>query len=207
MANIKKINVFGETIVETEISVLAGMHVANKWGECEKISMAECAWDCLRGGRRQWTHEVSNAKPYGKYYSKKYFLSRIPYTTKMTNMNWSESVINLVGHTNKKIKDVITQDHYIGSYTVGECALDNKEIYLEDGTFEKFAYELYPYTFLTNYVTCEENNALSKLKGICSTDEKYERAGIRLYNQYNVECLNPLMPEEFTKWEQIKYGI
>ena len=85
--------------------------------------------------------------------------------------------------------------------------IDNPDVYLADGTLETFTYELYPYTFLANYVTNPENRKLSNLKGKCLTNDKYDRAGIQIYNEYGTECENPLMPEIFTEWEAKKYSI
>ena len=193
--------------MNTEISELAKMHIPNKHGDLHKVNMAECAWSALRGCLHLWTPEVANAKPYGRLNEIKYFLERLPYTTKLVNMNWSQSVIESFGYVKTKIKDEVTLDHYIGSYTVGECSLDNPDVYLADGTLETFTYELYPYTFLANYVTNPENRKLSNLKGKCLTNDKYDRAGIQIYNEYGTECENPLMPEIFTEWEAKKYSI
>ena len=193
--------------MNTEISKLAQMHIPNKHGILEKVNMAECAWYALRGCLPLWTPEVANAEPRGPLYEKKYFLHRLPYTTKIVNMNWSQAVIENFGYVKEKVKYKVTQDHFTGSYTVGECALDNPDVYLEDGTLDTFTYELYPYTFLANYVTNPENRKLSNLKGKCLTNDKYDRAGIKIYNEFGTECENPLMPELFTEWEAKKYNI
>ena len=191
--------------METNIYELAKMHIPNKYGILPKVNMARCAWNSLRGNLHEWTPEVANSLKHGPLYEIKYFLSRLPYTTKLVNMNWSEEVLESFGFVKAKIKNKVTQDHYIGSYTVGECALDNPDVYLVDGTLERFTKELYPYVFLVNYVTQPENKKLSNLKGKCLTIDKYKVAGIKIYNEYREECENPPMPEIFTEWENEKY--
>ena len=102
------------------------------------------------------------------------------------------------------IKDSVTKDHFFCSYTTGEFALDNPDIYLADGTLDTFSMELYPYTFLTNWLTKKENDMLSTLKGKKLTKDKYKSLGIKLLiNGEKVE--NPELPEGFTEWEDEKY--
>jgi len=168
--------------------------------------MARVTWNALRANLHEWTYDVSNALPRGKYYEMKYFLVRLPYTMKFVDLHWSNSVLDKFGFVNKTIKDQVTHDHFIGSYTVGECALDNPEKYLiGDETLHTFTEELYPYTFISNYVTHSENKALSGLKGKVLTKDKYKTIGIELYNSNGYICENPELPEGFTEWENKKY--
>ena len=185
---------------------LARMNVPDRHGLFPKKNMAKCAWHALRGTLPLWTPEVANAEPYGPLNEIKYFIQRLPYTTKLVNMHWSQAVIENYGYVSKKISGVVTQDHYIGSYTVGECASDNPDIYLADGTLDTFTEELYPYTFLSNFVTQDENIGLRDLKGKCLTDDKYEFLNIKLYDEYGNESENPKMPMDFTVWEASKYS-
>ena len=185
---------------------LARMNVPDRHGLFPKKNMAKCAWHALRGCLSLWTPEVANAKPYGPLNEIKYFIQRLPYTTKLVNMHWSQAVIENYGYVSKKISGVVTQDHYIGSYAIGEHALDNPDIYLVDGTLDTFTEELYPYTFLANYVTQDENIGLRDLKGKCLTDDKYEFLNIKLYDEYGNESENPKMPMDFTVWEASKYS-
>lgn len=183
----------------TTISQLAKMNQV-------KRNMARVTWNALRANLHEWTYDVSNALPRGKYYEMKYFLVRLPYTMKFVDLHWSNSVLDKFGYVNKTIKDQVTHDHFIGSYTVGECALDNPEKYLiGDETLQTFTEELYPYTFISNYVTQSENKALSGLKGKVLTKDKYKTIGIQLYNSNGYICENPELPEGFTEWENKKY--
>ena len=171
-----------------------------------KRNMARVTWNALRANLPEWTDKVSNALPRGKYYEIKYFLMRLPYTMKFVDLHWSSDVLDDYGFVNKTIKDKVTHDHFIGSYTVGECALDNSEQYLiGDETLHTFTEELYPYTFISNYVTNTENKKLSNLKGKVLTKDKYKTIGIELYDNNSNLCENPELPEGFTLWENNKY--
>ncbi len=192
-------NIHMENNMTQTISQLAKMDFV-------KREMARLAWKCLRVNLDEWTYDVSNALPHRKHYEKKYFLVRLPYTMKFVNLHWSNSVLDKFGFVNKTIKDQVTHDHFIGSYTVGECALDNPEKYLiGDETLQTFTEELYPYTFITNYVTQSENKVLSGLKGKVLTKDKYKTIGIKLYDNNSNPCENPELPEGFTEWENNKY--
>ena len=169
-----------------------------------KLNMARCTWKLLRAGLEEWTPEVANAVPRGKLYEIKYMLSRLPYTMKGVPYAHSLTVIENYGYVKKTIKDTVTTDHFFCSYTTGEFALDNPDTYLADGTLEKFSMELYPFTFLTNWLTQEENKKLSNLKGIELTQDKYAKLGIKLYID-GEQVENPELPEGFTEWEDEKY--
>ena len=169
-----------------------------------KLNMARCTWNALRGNLHEWTPEVANAMPRGKLYEIKYMLSRFPYTMKSVPYAHSATVIENYGYVKKTIKDAVIKDHSMCSYTTGEFALDNPEIYLADDSLETFSMELYPFTFLTNWVTKKENDMLSTLKGKELTKDKYDKLGIKLYiNGERVE--NPELPKGFTEWEDEKY--
>ena len=168
-----------------------------------KLNMAQCTWHAMRGVLHLWTPEVANAQPYCELYEKKYFASRLPYTMKYVMYAHSAEVVNSYGYVKEKVTGV-TREHFIGSYTVGECAFDNPDIYLADGTFDTFSMELYPYTFLANWVTKEQNELLSTLKGAELTKDKYTKLGIQLLINGDV-VENPELPEGFTEWEDEKY--
>lgn len=169
-----------------------------------KLNMARCTWNALRGNLHEWIPEVANAMPREKLYEIKYMLSRFPYTMMAVPYAHSATVIENYGYVKKTIKDTVTKDHIFCSYTIGECALDNPEIYLADDSLGTFSMELYPFTFLTNWVTKKENDMLSTLKGKELTKDKYDKLGIKLYiNGERVE--NPELPKGFTEWEDEKY--
>ena len=169
-----------------------------------KLNMARITWNSLRGNLHEWTPEVANAQPHGKLYEIKYFLSRLPYTMKTVNFAHATNVVEQFGYVSAPIKDEVTKDHFVGSYSIGECALDNPDVYLADGNLDAFSLELYPYTFVTNWVTQKQNKELSNLKGKVLTEEKYTKANIQLVINGNI-VENPKLPQTFTDWENRKY--
>tara|TARA_Y100001951_G_C11199591_1_gene216337 strand:+ start:107 stop:709 length:603 start_codon:yes stop_codon:yes gene_type:complete len=178
----------------------------------KKRDVARIVWRAMKANLVEWTPEVSKAKPHGPLYHIKYKIVRFPYTMTSVPLHWSESVKSQYGYITSKIKNEdptksTTKDHLMGSYVVGEYAMDRPDIYLADGTLDKFTEELFPYMFLTNYVTNDENDQLSNLKGKVLTKDKYEIIGIVLYNRYGQICENPLPPEPLTLWESEKYHI
>ncbi|SVC71421.1 uncharacterized protein METZ01_LOCUS324275 [marine metagenome] len=178
----------------------------------KKRDVARVVWRAMKANLVEWTPEVSKAKPHGLLYHIKYKIVRFPYTMTSVPLHWSESVKSQYGYITSTIKNedpmkATTKDHLMGSYVVGEYAMDRPDIYLADGTLDKFTEELFPYMFLTNYVTNDENDKLSNLKGKILTKDKYETVGIVLYNRYGQICENPLPPESLTLWESEKYRI
>ena len=168
-----------------------------------KMRMATMAWHAMRGVLPLWTPEVANAQPYRELYEMKYYASRLPYTMKYVMYAHSAEVVNSYGYVKEKVTGVV-REHFIGSYTIGECAFDNPDIYLADGTFDTFSMELYPYTFLANWVTKKQNESLSNLKGVELTKDKYKKLGIQLLINGDV-VENPELPKGFTEWEDKKY--
>jgi hypothetical protein len=163
-----------------------------------KLNMARATHTSLVSLLDMWTPEVAHSKPHGYLYEIKYFITRLPYT--MKSVSYACSRRARMAYSNETAKD-----HFIGSYTVGEFAMDNPEEYLiGDGALEKFSMELYPYTFLTNTVTKDENRELSSLKGKKLTKDKYDAIGIELLIGGSVRK-NPDLPEGFTEWENGKY--
>jgi hypothetical protein len=164
----------------------------------KKLDMARMAHINLASLLPMWTPEVTHSKPRKPFYHIKYYISRIPYTMMSVPYAWSRRALSAYD-------DEITKDHFIGSYAVGEFAMDNPEKWLiGDGALEKFTMELYPYTFLTNTVTKDENRVLSSLKGKRLIKDKYDAIGIELFIN-EIAHSNPDLPEGFTEWENEKY--
>ena len=89
---------------------------------------------------------------------------------------------------NKLNKKKTCQDHYLSPQFMGRMILDNQEKYLSDYETYKEIFEL---ACSTVEVTVEENSILRQFtsntdndyKVYVPTDEKYERAGIKLYKR------------------------
>ena len=117
---------------------------------------------------------------------------------------------------NKLNKEKTCQDHYLSPQFMGRMILDNQEKYLCDlETYTK----MFTIACSTVEVTVEENSILRQYtsnkdndyKVYVPTDQKYEKAGIKLYKRPECKKLwkyaqlteeNLLFPEDLLEYEK-----
>ena len=134
------------------------------------------SWNNLRANLHLWTPEIANAKPYREGYHIKYDMCRFTYCMSRIHTHY-ESTKAVKGKTKN------THDHILGSSLVGECVLDNSDIFLKDEKgFDKM-FELYLHGLLVTFVTKEENDLLAQLRGKFLTKDKYNEVGIVLQDK------------------------
>ena len=115
-------------------------------------------------------------------------LTRIFYNAMFECGKISTGLISEKALHNKLIKEKTTHDHYLSPQFMGRMILDNQEKYLSD--YETYK-EIFYLACSTVEVTVEENSDLRQFtsntdndyKVFVPTDEKYERAGIKLYKR------------------------
>jgi hypothetical protein len=176
---------------------------------------ARISWNNFRANLHLWKPEIAKAKPYKKDYHIKYDMCRFTYCmSKIHTFYKSEKALSRNYLPN-------TYDHILGSSLVGECILDNSDIFLKDDKgFEKM-FELYLHSLLVTYITKEENDKLAQLRGKVLTKDKYNEVGIILkkvspkihpkYFSKLGDAVNtvelPAPPKILTEWEITKFGI
>ena len=116
------------------------------------------------------------------------FLTRIFYNSMFGAGTNPTGYISEKALQNKLNKKKTCQDHYLSPQFMGRMILDNQEKYLSDYETYKQIFEL---ACSTVEVTVEENSILRQFtsntdnnyKVYVPTDEKYEKAGIKLYKR------------------------
>ena len=161
---------------------------------------ARMSWNNLRANLHLWTPKIANAKPYREGYHIKYDMCRFTYCMSRIHTHY-ESTKAVKGRTKN------THDHILGSSLVGECVLDNSDIFLKNEKgFEKM-FELYLHGLLVTFVTKEENDLLAQLRGKFLTKDKYKEVGIVLQDKEGNQVELPAPPKILTEWEIKKFGL